>query len=94
MKNENRAVFDRAPEPIVYAFDFPAKPEVLPPSPKGIARVIRWIVTKLRSRRDSMALLELSDDQLKDVGISRGQIDSDPSRYRMSQSHGLERHRF
>jgi uncharacterized protein YjiS (DUF1127 family) len=96
MKNENRAVFDRAPEPIDYAFDFPARHEDELPAaaPKGVARLINWIATTLRSRRNRMALLELNDDQLKDVGISRSQIDSDHSRFRMSMSHRLERHRF
>ena len=94
MKNENRAVFDRTPEPIAYAFEFPAETSAAPPKPKGMARVINWIAERLRRRRDRMALLELNDEQLKDVGISRSQIDSDHSRYRMSQSHGLERHRF
>lgn len=96
MKNENRAVFDRAPEPIDYAFDFSDKPENLPPNPApaGMTGLINWISAKLRQRRHRMALLELNDEQLKDIGISRCQADSDHSRYRMSQSYGLERHRF
>ncbi|HCL63971.1 MAG TPA: hypothetical protein DIC56_03835 [Rhizobium sp.] len=42
-------------------------------------------------RRNRNALLGLSDQTLKDIGISRGQIDGDFDRYRRSQSHGLER---
>ncbi|MFT4183331.1 MAG: DUF1127 domain-containing protein [Rhizobium sp.] len=32
-----------------------------------------WIAAKLRARSNRNALLELSDDQLKDIGLSRGQ---------------------
>ncbi len=42
-------------------------------------------------RRNRNALLHLSDQTLKDIGISRGQIDGNFDRYRRSQSHGLER---
>lgn len=42
-------------------------------------------------RRNRNALLGLSDQTLKDIGVSRGQIDGDFDRYRRSQSHGLER---
>lgn len=35
--------------------------------------VSRWLALKLRARRNRNALLELSDDQLKDIGLSRGQ---------------------
>lgn len=32
-----------------------------------------WIIAKLKARSNRNALLELSDDQLKDIGLSRGQ---------------------
>ncbi|MBB3612574.1 DUF1127 domain-containing protein [Rhizobium sp. BK602] len=32
-----------------------------------------WIAAKLKARSNRNALLELSDDQLKDIGLSRGQ---------------------
>lgn len=39
--------------------------------------LIRWSARKLAQRRDRNALLELSDEQLKDIGLSRGQTESD-----------------
>ncbi|SCW29514.1 Uncharacterized conserved protein YjiS, DUF1127 family [Rhizobium mongolense subsp. loessense] len=37
----------------------------------------RWMARKMAERRNRNALLELSDDQLKDIGLSRGQTESD-----------------
>ena len=37
----------------------------------------RLIGRKLAERRSRSAVMELSDDQLKDIGLSRGQIESD-----------------
>jgi len=37
----------------------------------------RWAARKLAERRNRSAVMELSDDQLKDIGLSRGQIESD-----------------
>ena len=37
----------------------------------------RLIARKLAERRSRIAVMELSDDQLKDIGLSRGQIESD-----------------
>ena len=37
----------------------------------------RLIARKLAERRSRSAVMELSDDQLKDIGLSRGQIESD-----------------
>ena len=37
----------------------------------------RWTARKLAERRNRSAVMELSDDQLKDIGLSRGQIESD-----------------
>ncbi len=98
MKNENRAVFDRAPEPIDYAFE----PSVentgetdcgITPAPRknAVVRCISWLAARFRQRRNSIALQELSDDQLKDIGISRCQTYGGYSRYRKSGSHFLER---
>jgi uncharacterized protein YjiS (DUF1127 family) len=36
-----------------------------------------WMARKLAERRNRSAVMELSDDQLKDIGLSRGQIESD-----------------
>ena len=54
----------------------------------GMAILFRRMREKRRNRN---ALLGLSDQTLKDIGVSRGQIDGDFDRYRRSQSHGLER---
>jgi uncharacterized protein YjiS (DUF1127 family) len=40
----------------------------------GLARLF---LRKMAERRNRNALLELSDDQLKDIGLSRGQSGSD-----------------
>lgn len=103
MRNENRAVFDRASEqcdfaiklPPVVDAPFPANEEAMaePPARRSmVGRLIDLIGRKLRQRRNRLALLELSDDQLKDVGLSRSQAHSgEYSRYRRSASHALER---
>ncbi|EJZ22985.1 DUF1127 domain-containing protein [Rhizobium sp. Pop5] len=44
--------------------------------PQAIAAV-RWLARKISERRNRNALMELSDDQLKDIGLSRGQTESD-----------------
>ncbi|MDR6666705.1 DUF1127 domain-containing protein [Rhizobium sp. 1399] len=38
---------------------------------------LRWLARKIAERRNRSAVMELSDDQLKDIGLSRGQIESD-----------------
>jgi len=38
---------------------------------------LRWVACKIAERRNRSAVMELSDDQLKDIGLSRGQIESD-----------------
>jgi uncharacterized protein YjiS (DUF1127 family) len=43
------------------------------PAVRGLIFVSNWLATKLQARRNRNALLELSDDQLKDIGLSRGQ---------------------
>ncbi|KAA1180441.1 DUF1127 domain-containing protein [Rhizobium tropici] len=39
--------------------------------------MVRLLARKIAERRNRNALLELSDDQLKDIGLSRGQAGSD-----------------
>ncbi|NYT34318.1 MULTISPECIES: DUF1127 domain-containing protein [Rhizobium] len=39
--------------------------------------VARWLARKMSERRNLNALMELSDEQLKDIGLSRGQTESD-----------------
>jgi len=62
--------------------------------PRRLASVLTGALSFFRRigerRRNRNALLGLSDHTLKDIGISRGQIDGDFDRYRRSQSHGLE----
>ncbi|MBX5157285.1 DUF1127 domain-containing protein [Rhizobium sp. NZLR8] len=43
----------------------------------AIVAAARWLARKIGERRNSNALMELSDDQLKDIGLSRGQTESD-----------------
>ncbi len=37
----------------------------------AFASVLSWIDTQLERRKSRRSLLEMSDDQLKDIGISR-----------------------
>jgi uncharacterized protein YjiS (DUF1127 family) len=37
----------------------------------------RLLADTIKERRNRNALMELSDDQLKDIGLSRGQTESD-----------------
>ncbi|MFA7415160.1 MAG: DUF1127 domain-containing protein [Rhizobium sp.] len=66
-----------------------------PDQPRRLASVLTGALTFFRRmgerRRNRNALLGLSDQTLKDIGVSRGQIDGDFDRYRRSQSQGLER---
>ena len=100
MKIENRAVFDRVSE----RYDVLLEPaaDLNGHAPDGdpittttrswpFGRFAQWLGTTLRARRNRMALLELTDDQLKDIGISRSQAYGDHSRYRRSTAHDLER---
>lgn len=100
MKNENRAVFDRMPEPIDYAFDLPAEPCKDATDGDGsiapaniVPRLIKRLAKRWRLRRNRQALLELSDEQLKDIGISRCQAYGGYSRYRQSEALRLGRRR-
>lgn len=98
MKNENRVAFGRAPEPIDYAFDLPvaddgdtanARSPAVRQKPFG--RFANWLAAYLRRRHTAWALLELSDEQLKDIGVSRCQAWGGYSRYRQSNAHDLEK---
>lgn len=37
----------------------------------------RWIARQMEKRRSRLALLEMTDEQLKDIGLSRGQAYSE-----------------
>jgi uncharacterized protein YjiS (DUF1127 family) len=39
-----------------------------------LAAAIGWVAWQLEKRRGRRALLELTDDQLKDIGLSRGEV--------------------
>lgn len=99
MKNENRAVFDRASERYHLALELPPVAEHRRPAmndasavePSPLRRLLAVIVKTLRQRRNRLALLELNDDQLKDIGVSRSQAYGDVSRYRRSNAHAVER---
>jgi uncharacterized protein YjiS (DUF1127 family) len=98
MKNENRAVFDRTSERYHLVMELPPAAACQPlaaddasAKPSPLRRVVAAIVRRIRQRRNRVALLELTDDQLKDIGVSRSQAYGDVSRYRRSNAHGLER---
>lgn len=104
MRNENRAVFDRASERYDYAFELPPASTVTGDEISDQAaqaaplaaldRLFAYVLSKLRQRRNRNALLELSDDQLKDIGVSRSQAYADHSQYRRSTAHGVEKRCF
>ena len=52
----------------------------------GTRRFLGFVVRTLRERRNRLALLELNDDQLKDIGLSRCQAYGGYSRYRRSEA--------
>ncbi|WP_349959794.1 DUF1127 domain-containing protein [Rhizobium sp. ZPR3] len=43
----------------------------------ALLSLVHLLACKIAERRNRNALLELSDDQLKDIGLSRGQNGSD-----------------
>ncbi|KEC76184.1 UNVERIFIED_ORG: uncharacterized protein YjiS (DUF1127 family) [Rhizobium esperanzae] len=51
----------------------PMRPGLLP----APIAAVRSLARKIGERRNRNALMELSDDQLKDIGLSRGQTESD-----------------
>jgi uncharacterized protein YjiS (DUF1127 family) len=42
---------------------------------RQLAIVVGWLAWQMERRRGRRALLELTDDQLKDIGLSRGHAD-------------------
>jgi uncharacterized protein YjiS (DUF1127 family) len=46
----------------------------------SLPKVIVWLEYMLERRRSRLALLEMSDDQLKDIGVSRGEAYGEASR--------------
>ncbi|ARO29405.1 hypothetical protein NXC14_CH01422 [Rhizobium sp. NXC14] len=61
-------------------FTIPAsniRPSRRPGLLSAAATAVRWLGRKISEWRNYNALMELSDDQLKDVGLSRGQTESD-----------------
>ncbi|ARM87669.1 hypothetical protein RHEC894_CH01334 [Rhizobium sp. CIAT894] len=50
----------------------------------AVITAARWLVRKMNERRNCNALMELSDAQLKDIGLSRGQTESDVHVYSRS----------
>ncbi|MBB4237395.1 DUF1127 domain-containing protein [Rhizobium esperanzae] len=50
----------------------------------AVITAARWLARKMNERRNCNALMELSDAQLKDIGLSRGQTESDVHVYSRS----------
>lgn len=71
-----------------------ARPSVLRRAGAVLTFLIGWLRQAKRRREQRMALLALSDDALKDIGISRSQAYGNDSRYRRNASHALERKVF
>jgi uncharacterized protein YjiS (DUF1127 family) len=46
----------------------------------SLPKAIVWIENVLQRRRSRLALLEMSDDQLKDIGVSRSEAFGEASR--------------
>jgi uncharacterized protein YjiS (DUF1127 family) len=46
----------------------------------GLIRAVRWTGRQLERRRSRLALLEMTDEQLKDIGLSRGEAYSEFNR--------------
>jgi len=82
--SQQSAAHVRIPEPAGSETATPTRTRIL-------ARLLLWTVTKLRARRSRLALLELTDDQLKDIGLSRCQAYGGAEHYRRSSSYRLER---
>lgn len=45
-----------------------------------MSMAIGWVNGRMEKRRSRKALLELTDDQLKDIGLSRGEAYSEAAR--------------
>ena len=46
-------------------------------SPFSVLTMVEWIERLLEKRRSRRALLEMSDEQLKDIGLSRSEAHSE-----------------
>ena len=46
----------------------------------SLLSVVAWLERQLERRRSRIALLEMSDDQLKDIGLSRSDADGEARR--------------
>jgi uncharacterized protein YjiS (DUF1127 family) len=46
----------------------------------SIMSVLAWLERQLEKRRSRVALLEMSDEQLKDIGLSRSDADGEAGR--------------
>ena len=46
----------------------------------SIVAVFAWLARQLERRRSRIALLEMNDDQLKDIGLSRSDADGEARR--------------
>ena len=46
----------------------------------SITSVLAWLERQLERRRSRMALLEMTDAQLKDIGLSRSDADGEAAR--------------
>jgi uncharacterized protein YjiS (DUF1127 family) len=84
MKSDDNVVLDRGREPFVFHLAQPG--HWLHPSVW-----LRRIREALRARSNLNTLLELSDAQLKDIGVSRSEAYGGYSRYRRSTSHDMGR---
>ena len=84
MNSDDNVVLDRGREPFVFQWAQPG--QWLHPS-VWLCRIRK----ALCARTNRNALLELSDDQLKDIGVSRSEAYGGYSRYRRSNSYGVER---
>lgn len=84
------------PEHLFQDRDGGARAEIAAPGPMvnrhgPIVRLVRRLLRALSRRRTSRALMRLSDEGLKDIGLARCQVYGDIEFYRRSQSHAIER---
>lgn len=91
MKNEPHVIGDRVPHEHALIAGLKLVAHQAPADVTQPVHFVRlraflgWIGRFARQRRNQLALLELNDDQLKDIGISRCQAYGDGySRYRRS----------
>ncbi|URK87074.1 DUF1127 domain-containing protein [Rhizobium sp. RCAM05350] len=94
MKNEPHVIGDRVPDEHDLIAELKLAPQSTPNLTRSMApetksrftlarRLFGFLVKTVRNRNTRLALLELNDEQLKDIGISRCQAYGDGySRYR------------